>query len=127
MTKTDLEFNKNEDQLKQLLFQLRSREKKIKLGGGEKKIEEQLEKAYDEMLYPGAFCNNTLIDYTKKIYSINIDNNLSHKEKTDARINLTAQFNYAVSESDIKKFNSFLVWCHSPDRSGNPCFGKWLF
>ncbi|MEO5600492.1 MAG: carboxyl transferase domain-containing protein [Cyclobacteriaceae bacterium] len=44
MTKTDLEFNKNEDQLKQLLFQLRSKEKKIKLGGGEKKIEEQHQK-----------------------------------------------------------------------------------
>ena len=44
MTKTELEFNKNEDQLKQLLFQLRSGEKKIKLGGGEKKIEEQHQK-----------------------------------------------------------------------------------
>lgn len=41
MTKTDLEFNKNEDQLKQLVFQLRSREKKTRLGGGEKKIDEQ--------------------------------------------------------------------------------------
>lgn len=41
MTKTDLEFNKNEDQMKQLISQLRSREKKVRLGGGEKKIEEQ--------------------------------------------------------------------------------------
>ena len=41
MTKKDLEFNKNEDQMKQLIFQLHSKEKKIRLGGGEKKIEEQ--------------------------------------------------------------------------------------
>ncbi len=41
MTKAELEFNKNEDSMKQLLFQLREREKKTKLGGGEKKIEEQ--------------------------------------------------------------------------------------
>ncbi len=44
MTKTDLEFNKNEDQLKQLIFLLRSKEKKMRLGGGEKKIEEQHQK-----------------------------------------------------------------------------------
>ncbi|HEY8936120.1 MAG TPA: carboxyl transferase domain-containing protein, partial [Cyclobacteriaceae bacterium] len=37
-------FNKNEDQFKQLIFQLRSKEKKFKLGGGEKKIEEQHQK-----------------------------------------------------------------------------------
>lgn len=41
MTKTDLDFNKNEDQMKQLIFRLHSREKKTRLGGGEKKIEEQ--------------------------------------------------------------------------------------
>src|SRR6478609_6434184 len=41
---TDLEFNKNEDQLKQLCFQLQSKEKKTKLGGGEKKIKEQHDK-----------------------------------------------------------------------------------
>lgn len=41
MTKTDLEFNKNEDQMKQLIFQLHSKEKKTRLGGGEKKIDEQ--------------------------------------------------------------------------------------
>lgn len=41
MTKSDLDFNKNEDQLKQLISQLRSKEKKARLGGGEKKIEEQ--------------------------------------------------------------------------------------
>lgn len=41
MTKADLEFNKNEDRMKQLIFQLHSREKKTRLGGGEKKIEEQ--------------------------------------------------------------------------------------
>ena len=40
----DLEFNKNEDQLKQLCFQLQSRAKKTMLGGGEKKINEQHEK-----------------------------------------------------------------------------------
>jgi acetyl-CoA carboxylase carboxyltransferase component len=40
----DLEFNKNEDQFKQLVFQLHHKEKKIKLGGGEKKIEEQHQK-----------------------------------------------------------------------------------
>lgn len=37
----DLEFNKNEDQLKQLCFQLKAKENKVKLGGGEKKIKEQ--------------------------------------------------------------------------------------
>ncbi|HEY9486730.1 MAG TPA: carboxyl transferase domain-containing protein [Chryseosolibacter sp.] len=41
MTKADLEFNKNEDRMKQLIFQLRSKEKTIQLGGGEKKIEAQ--------------------------------------------------------------------------------------
>ncbi len=40
----DLEFNKNEDQLKQLCFQLQSRAKKTMLGGGEKKINEQHER-----------------------------------------------------------------------------------
>ncbi|MBS1508133.1 MAG: acyl-CoA carboxylase subunit beta [Bacteroidetes bacterium] len=40
----DLEFNKNEDQLKQLCFQLRTKEKKVKQGGGEKKINEQHDK-----------------------------------------------------------------------------------
>ena len=41
MAKTELEFNKNEDQMKQLIYQLHSKEKKTRLGGGEKKIEEQ--------------------------------------------------------------------------------------
>src|SRR6187551_210508 len=41
---TDLEFNKNEDQLKQLIFKLHTKSKKIKLGGGEKKIEDQHQK-----------------------------------------------------------------------------------
>jgi acetyl-CoA carboxylase carboxyltransferase component len=40
----DLEFNKNEDQYKQLVYQVQSKAKKIKLGGGEKKIEEQHQK-----------------------------------------------------------------------------------
>ncbi len=40
----DLEFNRNEDVFKQLCFQLRTREKKTALGGGEKKIEEQHQK-----------------------------------------------------------------------------------
>lgn len=44
MTKADLEFNKNEDQMKQLIFQLHSKEKKTRQGGGEKKIEEQHQK-----------------------------------------------------------------------------------
>lgn len=44
MTKTELEFNKNEDQMRQLIFQLRSKEKKTRLGGGEKKIEDQHQK-----------------------------------------------------------------------------------
>ncbi|MBC6990609.1 acyl-CoA carboxylase subunit beta [Hymenobacter sp. BT491] len=35
----DLEFNKNEDQLKQLTYQLSQRYKKVALGGGEKRIE----------------------------------------------------------------------------------------
>ncbi|MGY6558321.1 MAG: acyl-CoA carboxylase subunit beta [Nitritalea sp.] len=37
----NIEFNRNEDQQKQLLFQLRSRLDKIKLGGGEKRIEKE--------------------------------------------------------------------------------------
>lgn len=40
----DLEFNKNEDQLKQLCFQLKAKAKKTMLGGGEKKIDEQHQK-----------------------------------------------------------------------------------
>lgn len=40
----DLEFNRNEDQFKQLCFQLRSKAKKTSLGGGEKKIQEQHDK-----------------------------------------------------------------------------------
>ena len=44
MKNSDLEFNKNEDQFKQLVYQLQTKEKKVKLGGGEKKIEEQHQK-----------------------------------------------------------------------------------
>src|SRR5258706_152997 len=40
----DLEFNKNEDQLKQLISRLKDKTKKVRLGGGEKKIEEQHQK-----------------------------------------------------------------------------------
>lgn len=40
----DLEFNRNEDLFKQLCFQLEARRKRIGLGGGEKKIEEQHQK-----------------------------------------------------------------------------------
>src|SRR5690242_9832752 len=40
----DLEFNKNEDQFKQLCSQLSTRAKKTKAGGGEKRIEEQHQK-----------------------------------------------------------------------------------
>jgi acetyl-CoA carboxylase carboxyltransferase component len=40
----DLEFNKNEDQLKQLVHHLLQKSKKTKSGGGEKKIEEQHQK-----------------------------------------------------------------------------------
>jgi 3-methylcrotonyl-CoA carboxylase beta subunit len=40
----DLEFNKNEDQLKLLCSQLKSKAKKVMLGGGEKKIDEQHQK-----------------------------------------------------------------------------------
>jgi 3-methylcrotonyl-CoA carboxylase beta subunit len=40
----ELEFNKNEDQYKHLLFQLQTKAKRTKLGGGEKKIEEQHKK-----------------------------------------------------------------------------------
>ena len=40
----DLEFHKNEDQLKQLLSLLIQKSKKIKSGGGEKKIEDQHKK-----------------------------------------------------------------------------------
>ncbi|WP_420583077.1 acyl-CoA carboxylase subunit beta [Reichenbachiella sp.] len=37
----NLEFNKNEDEYKQLVSQLKNKLKKVKLGGGEKKIEAQ--------------------------------------------------------------------------------------
>lgn len=37
----NLEFNKNEDAYKQLITQLKNKTKKVKLGGGEKKIEAQ--------------------------------------------------------------------------------------
>jgi 3-methylcrotonyl-CoA carboxylase beta subunit len=40
----DLEFNKNEDQFKLLCSQLKSKAKKVMLGGGEKKIDEQHQK-----------------------------------------------------------------------------------
>jgi len=40
----NLEFNKNDDQMRQLIFQLNNRLKKVKLGGGEKKIESQHKK-----------------------------------------------------------------------------------
>jgi len=40
----DLEFNKNEDQLKQLCSQLKAKATKTKLGGGEKKIADQHQK-----------------------------------------------------------------------------------
>ena len=40
----DLEFNRNEDLFKQLCFQLETKEKKLRLGGGEKKAEEQHQK-----------------------------------------------------------------------------------
>ncbi len=40
----DIEFNKNEDALKQLSFQLKSRLKKIYLGGGESRIKAQHDK-----------------------------------------------------------------------------------
>lgn len=39
-----MEFNKNEDQYKQLVSQLQTKSKKVKLGGGEKKIDEQHQK-----------------------------------------------------------------------------------
>lgn len=40
----DLEFNRNEDLFKQLCFQLEDKGRRIRLGGGEKKIEEQHKK-----------------------------------------------------------------------------------
>lgn len=44
MPEHDLEFNKNEDQFKLLISDLQRKEKKVKLGGGEKKIEAQHQK-----------------------------------------------------------------------------------
>ena len=35
----DIQFNKNEDENKQLVFKLNDRLQKVRLGGGEKKIE----------------------------------------------------------------------------------------
>ncbi|MEJ8802886.1 acyl-CoA carboxylase subunit beta [Pontibacter sp. H249] len=40
----DIEFNKNEDALKQLIFQLKSKLKKVHLGGGEKRIQKEHDK-----------------------------------------------------------------------------------
>jgi acetyl-CoA carboxylase carboxyltransferase component len=40
----DIEFNKNEDALKQLTYQLRAKLKKVYLGGGEKRIQKEHEK-----------------------------------------------------------------------------------
>ncbi|CAN5862396.1 carboxyl transferase domain-containing protein [soil metagenome] len=40
----DIEFNKNEDLLKQLTYKLKNRLKKVRLGGGEKRIQAQHEK-----------------------------------------------------------------------------------
>ena len=40
----DLDFNKNEDNMKQALSQLRNRFQKIALGGGVKSIDKQHEK-----------------------------------------------------------------------------------
>ncbi len=40
----DIEFNKNDDQMRQLVYQLNERLKKVKLGGGPKKIESQHKK-----------------------------------------------------------------------------------
>ncbi|HMQ00927.1 MAG TPA: acyl-CoA carboxylase subunit beta, partial [Cyclobacteriaceae bacterium] len=37
----NIEFNRNEDQFKQLLFQLNRKAANTKLGGGEKKIQDQ--------------------------------------------------------------------------------------
>lgn len=44
MSKTELAFEKNVDQFKQLIYQLQNKDKKTKTGGGEKKIEEQHKK-----------------------------------------------------------------------------------
>jgi acetyl-CoA carboxylase carboxyltransferase component len=40
----DINFNKNQDSLKLLIYQLNERRKKVHLGGGEKKIAKQHEK-----------------------------------------------------------------------------------
>lgn len=44
MPEKDLEFNKNEDRYKQLVQQLQSKQAKTRLGGGQKKIDEQHQK-----------------------------------------------------------------------------------
>ncbi len=41
---TDIEFNRNEDQFKQMLYQMELKAAKTKLGGGEKKIQDQHQK-----------------------------------------------------------------------------------
>lgn len=41
MSRADLDFNRNEDLMKQMCFQLKHRADKVKLGGGEKKINDQ--------------------------------------------------------------------------------------
>ncbi len=40
----DIEFNKNDDEMRQLIFQLETKLKRVKLGGGEKKIASQHKK-----------------------------------------------------------------------------------
>lgn len=44
MIRESLEFNKNEDQFKQLISELQTKAKNVKLGGGEKRIHEQHER-----------------------------------------------------------------------------------
>ena len=40
----NLEFNKNEDAMKQLIYQMKTKLEKVHLGGGKKNIEKQHEK-----------------------------------------------------------------------------------
>jgi 3-methylcrotonyl-CoA carboxylase beta subunit len=62
MKQDELDFNKNEDQYKHLLSQLHYKTKKVRLGGGEKKIEEQHKKGkltarerIEHLIDPGSY------------------------------------------------------------------------
>ena len=88
----DLEFNKNEDQFKQLVYQLQVKTKKIKLGGGEKKIEELIAD-YDDA------CDYYQFEGKEQAF----DWSLLKKSRIEKPFFLGS----AIGPTDIKKIKSF--------------------